>query len=290
LLATAIYLIHRHRAPLGQQTANPTPVPPAAHQATTPLGPLMPEPGAPAAEQEQRAGPPAWDPLGAAPFAWDLPEPAPVKVEPEPPAPRNRSRVGGITLGAALAVVGGCALLQPYAPWLSGAHIIGIALAVIGLGMVGGAFVRGGRGLIGLAVPLALAGFVFTSTSWGPGGMPNERWGNVSAKPASVSSVDSVYSVAGGTIDLDLSSLPQVGTVRTNVSVGLGNVSVIVPPDADVELTCSAGVGSVECLGQNQNAMDAQVRVTDTGTDGPGGLRIVLDARANSGTVEVRRG
>jgi predicted membrane protein len=120
--------------------------------------------------------------------------------------------------------------------------------------------------------------------------MPNERWGNVSAKPASVSSVDSVYSVAGGTIDLDLSSLPQVGTVRTNVSVGLGNVSVIVPPDADVELTCSAGVGSVECLGQNQNAMDAQVRVTDTGTDGPGGLRIVLDARANSGTVEVRRG
>ena len=41
--------------------------------------------------------PPAWDPLGAAPFAWDLPEPGPVPA----PAPQRRSRVTPVTLALA---------------------------------------------------------------------------------------------------------------------------------------------------------------------------------------------
>lgn len=297
LLVAALYLLHRSRGDLGRAavTQPMQPVMPTQAQPTMPLGtPLEAQMNAPASEPEPRTGPPAWDPLGAAPFAWDLPEPAPVKdVEPETPTRRTKSRVGGITLGAALAVGGGLALLAPYAPWLSVGHIVGVVLAIIGLGMVGGSFVRGGRGLIGLAVPLAMAGFVFTNTTVAgpsPAGF-DEQWGNISSTPTTVESVAPSYSAGGGTIDLDLTALPATGIVRTQVHVGLGNVAVIVPPTADVDFTCQAGVGSVECLGQERNAVDVRISGVDYGTDGPGsGLKIFLDARAGSGTVEVRRG
>ncbi|MBP2322561.1 phage shock protein PspC (stress-responsive transcriptional regulator) [Kibdelosporangium banguiense] len=289
MLVAALFMLHRSRAGLGQET-------PPAPQPTMPLpsvgmemnSPVMPAPPGP----EPRNSPPAWDPLGAAPFAWDLPDPAPVKKEPEPPAPRRpRSRVGGITFGAALAVGGALVLLAPQVSWLTPGHITGLVLAVIGLGMVGGSFVRGGRGLIGLAVPLALAGFVFTNTDTGPvASTGRPEWGNTVVRPTSVEAVQGVYSVGGGTVDLDLTALPDTGTVSTSVTVGLGNISVIVPPNADVQVTCDAGLGAVECLGQEQNATDAHVNTVDYGADGQGGLKIYLDARVNSGTVEVRRG
>lgn len=288
LLAAALFLLHRSRASLGHETTPPA-------QPTMPLpsvgmdmnAPVMPVP----AEPEHRTSPPAWDPLGAAPFAWDLPEPAPAKQDPQPPVPRRqKSRVGGITFGAALAVGGALVLLAPQVSWLTPGHIAGIVLAVIGLGMVGGSFVRGGRGLIGLAVPLALAGFVFTNTDTGPirgGGGP--EWGNTTVRPVSIDAVQPSYSVGGGNIDLDLSSLPSTGSVTTQANVGLGTISVIVPATADVQVVCEAGLGSVECLGQEQNATDARVSTVDNGSDGPGGLKIYLDARVNSGNVEVTR-
>ncbi len=292
LLLTGLFLLHRGRGSLAPQTSPP---PPLAAQPTMPLAtdmnaqttqqPVPPQP-------EERTGPPAWDPLGAAPFAWDLPDPAPAQPEPQPPAPRRkRSAIGGITLGAALAVGGACALVAPQVSWLTPGHIIGIVLAIVGLGMVGGSLMGGGRGLIGLAVPLALAGFVFTTATSGPpqydGG---QDWGTITSRPTSVAMVAPNYSVGGGTVDLDLTALPNEGEVRTSLYAGLGNVSVLVPANADVDIVCEAGLGSVDCLGQEQNKSDAHVSTVDNGADGAGGLKIYLDARVNSGTVEVRRG
>jgi phage shock protein PspC (stress-responsive transcriptional regulator) len=286
LLLIAMYLLHRSRASMGLQHRE-RPADPVLPQQTMDLGAPM---DAPMAEPETRTQPPAWDPLGAAPFAWDLPEPAPAGPEPEPPAPRRRAKVGGITLGAALAVGGGLWLASPYTGWLSAPHIVGIVLAVIGIGMVGGSLVGGGRGLIGLAVPLALAGFVLTNTT-GPDGRSvlDERWGNIAFHPTSASEVMPSYDVGGGSVDLDLTQITS-GVAQTDINVGLGNISVIVPANADVEVACSSSLGSLECLGQERNGADAAVSTTDNGTDGPGGPKIYLHARANSGTVEVRRG
>jgi phage shock protein PspC (stress-responsive transcriptional regulator) len=285
LLLVAMYLLHRSRGALGQQPERPTdPVPP---QQTVNLGVPM---DTPVAEPETRTQPPAWDPLGAAPFAWDLPEPAPATPEPEPPAPRRRAKVGGITLGAALAVGGALWLASPYTSWLSAPHIVGIVLAVIGIGMVGGSLVGGGRGLIGLAVPLALAGFVLTNTMGVDGrSVLDEQWGSIAFRPGAASEVMPSYEVGGGSIDMDLTRI-TTGTAQTDINVGLGSISVTVPANADVEVTCSSSLGSVQCLGQEQNGTDAMVETTDNGTDGPGGPKIYLHARANSGTVEVRRG
>ncbi|WP_235038574.1 PspC domain-containing protein [Kibdelosporangium aridum] len=292
LLLTGLFLLHRGRGSLAPRTPPP---PPLVTQPTMPLGtdmnaqtsqqPVPPQP-------DERTGPPAWDPLGAAPFAWDLPDPAPAQPEPQPPAPRRRrSAIGGITLGAALAVGGACALVAPHVSWLTPGHIIGIVLAIVGLGMVGGSLMGGGRGLIGLAVPLALAGFVFTTATSGP--VPydsGQDWGTITSRPTSVAMVAPNYSVGGGTVELDLTALPNTGEVHTSLYAGLGNVSVLVPANADVDVTCDAGLGSVDCLGVEQNKTDAHVNTVDNGTDGAGGLKIYLDARVNSGTVEVRRG
>jgi phage shock protein PspC (stress-responsive transcriptional regulator) len=98
---------------------------------------------------QPRATPPAWDPLGAAPFAWDLPEPQVAMAPPRRHRPRTKITLG--TLGAAIVVAAVLAMVGGYTPWLTTQHIVGITLGVVGLGMVAGSFVRGGRGLIPFA-------------------------------------------------------------------------------------------------------------------------------------------
>jgi phage shock protein PspC (stress-responsive transcriptional regulator) len=83
-VATLLFLLHRSRSDRGVSGRRPARDPSAG------TGPIPPADGATSASA---VTPPAWDPLGAAPFAWDLPEPSPVPV----PAPRRRSRVTPMT-------------------------------------------------------------------------------------------------------------------------------------------------------------------------------------------------
>lgn len=228
-----------------------------------------------------------WDPLGAAPLSWDLPGPPETAVETEPvrEVPQRRSRVGLVTLGVALAVGAVCLPLasQP-GSWLSLQHLIGILLGVLGLGMVTGSFLRGGRGLIGLAVPLALAGIALTSMNGFHG------IGGIDETPTNVDGVQSVYQRSVGSVVLDFTALPASGTVDTDVRVGVGSAEIVVPSDADVELTCHSGLGSVQCLGQEDNGSRSDLRITDNGENGEGGLHLKLDVNVGTGSVEVTRG
>jgi phage shock protein PspC (stress-responsive transcriptional regulator) len=267
------------------------PLPAPAAQATAPVAPETPE--APAEEPEPKAdfppvppAPPAWDPLGAAPFAWDLPDPAPRDPEPEPPVRRRRSKVGLMTVGVTLIAVAGMAVLG-----VPETDMVGVALAVLGLGMVAGSFVRGGRGLIGLAVPLAVVGIGLTSVfpdEWPSTGITA---GDIKEKPTSVSEVQPLYDRTAGSIKLDLSQLPDSSTVPvyTRVQVGAGSAKVIVPEDADVELTCRSGAGEVDCLGMTSEGHDEEpVTVT---SEGSGDLKINVDVEVTgAGDVEVTRG
>jgi phage shock protein PspC (stress-responsive transcriptional regulator) len=286
----ALYLLHRTRGHIGRpaSTAPPVAEPPSFYEPsamptpmTAPTAPVVP------VAEPVPTTPPAWDPLGAAPFAWDLPEPS--TPTPEPPEPRRRSKAGLFTVGAALVTVGILAVLAPYAGgWLVPHHFIGILLAVIGLGMVGGAFVRGGRGLIGLAVPLSVIGIgltVLTPEGWHGAGDINEH-------PTSIADVRDAYRLSVGQISLDLSGLPALGSVDTNVRVdAAGQVTIIVPPTADVEVSCKANLGEVKCLNLDRNGSGPDSGTfTDYGDDGPGGLQIHVKAKVGTGQVEVRRG
>ncbi|WP_433783627.1 PspC domain-containing protein [Actinomycetospora sp. CA-101289] len=277
VVVALLYLLHRSRAHLRD------PQRPAAGADGTGV------PGEPG----DTARPPSWDPLGAAPFAWDLPEPA------APPAPKPpRSPLVPVTLGVAVLAAGlvaGLGLLGVVP--LGVTALVGTALAVIGAGLVVGAFLHRGRGLLVAAVPLAL---VLVAAANGAGDGPwrdGPPWadGFDDARPGStetlgdadwapVGAVAPVYETAWGDARLDLRGLGIGPPVRTEVRSGAGDVTVIVPATADVTATCESGGGDADCLGLGAGP------ITDLGPDGPGGPVIDLQAASGGGDVEVRRG
>ncbi|MFP5019882.1 PspC domain-containing protein [Pseudonocardia phyllosphaerae] len=276
----------------------------AAARSATPLPPWQTGPAPTPAPYVSSAGlpgrqqPPAWDPLGAAPFAWDLPEPGP-----EPgavPAGRRRtSKLTPVTLAVALIVAGMTGVVLLAAPGaLPASAVPGAALVVVGAGLVIGAFRRAGRWLIPFAVLLAL---VTAVTGAAEGAVGPDGWatrdgvGSVTEAPASVAALRPEYRVGTGTVDLDLSGLDLTaapgadGPVRTAATAGVGGVSVTVPEDADVVVHGSTGMGDVSVDGRSESGRDARLDVTDPGPDGPGGRVLELNLRSETGYVEVHR-
>jgi phage shock protein PspC (stress-responsive transcriptional regulator) len=256
-----IYLLQKNRGHLQ----------PAAALADPPAVPPVP-------------GAPAWDPLGAAPFAWDLPEPTP---KPQPPAPRpRRPRVAATTLGVATMVLAGSAIAGIWAPWFTVPHVIGLLVAVLAAGLLIGSFVDAGRGLIWLLVPLSVVGFGMTTISFDG---PND-FGDVKETPKTLAEVKGKYEISVGSVMLDLRQLPDSGSVKTSVVADLGELVVHVPKNADVTFNCEASsIGELNCLGHKAEGSTVQVGDTDLGDNGEGGLKIDLDVLASVGEVKVLR-
>jgi phage shock protein PspC (stress-responsive transcriptional regulator)/predicted membrane protein len=296
-VAVLLFLLHRSRAHRG--TSGPA----AAHGAEAPTT-ITPDgvslnKEAPGTSSATATGtPPAWDPLGAAPFAWDLPEPSPV-APPEPPAAR-RLPVTPVTLGLALLAGGITAVIMLLAGVLTLANLpvlLGVVLAVIGAGLVIGAFVRAGRGLIPIALLLAVL-------TWAAVAAPLDRWqgngvGELREAPTTVAALQPSYQRTAGEIALDLRNLDLAAhpggnssPVRSRITLGVGDVEVWVPRNADLSLTSTTGVGSIEFDGRSESGPGAHLAVTDDlGADGvPSGRPLVLSIEAGAGSVEVHRG
>ncbi|MBB5954938.1 phage shock protein PspC (stress-responsive transcriptional regulator) [Saccharothrix tamanrassetensis] len=269
----SIYLLHRSRGSLNRPTAAPE-----VNSVDTSDSPTT------------RVNPPAWDPLGAAPFAWDLPEPTSTVVPVAAPRPpRRRSRTGAVTFGLAMVVLAGSLVASATSPWFDVQHTIGLIVATLGLGLLVGAFRGGGRGLIGLVVPLSLVGVAMTSIDFDALGN-SDHVGDVLVRPTSTEQVESRYDTKAGTIEVDLTGLPSTGSVKSELEVGVGSAQVRVPANADVVANCHTGLGEVQCLGTEANGRDRSASVTDKGADGDGGLKVELDLRAGVGEVVVIRG
>jgi hypothetical protein len=177
------------------------------------------------------------------------------------------------------------------------AVLCGVVLAVLGAGLVAGAFLRTGRGLI----PFAL---LLSALTWALVAAPVDRWqgdgyGELVAAPTTVAALQASYERGAGEIDLDLRNLdlavpPDGNTtpVRTRISMGAGDVKVRVPNTADITLTARAGFGDVEFGDRQNDGPDAHVQVIDDlGTDGVrSGRPLVIDIDAGVADVKVRRG
>lgn len=275
-LAAGLYLLQRSRGHL--VPVPPAPVPPARAGA-------QPSPFARMFNTTAQQTPPSWDPLGAAPFAWDLPEPKPVTPQRESRPRRPRSKVGLIGLAVGLVTFAVCMALQPVASgWLTPGHIVGSVLAAVALTMIGGAFAGGGRGLIPLAVLLSVGGLVSMNASGHP------DFGDAVTAPTSIAAVQSQYDGNAGDYTLDLTKLPNSGAVTTTVRHDLGDVHVILPPRADVTVTCESRLGDNRCLTQEQSGASSTLHTVDNGIDGPGGLKIDLTVHNRVGDLEVSRG
>ncbi len=278
-----LFLLHRSRSDRGGQV-EATRVQPTDFPNTSEAGPSL-----------VKASPPAWDPLGAAPFAWDLPEPSPA-----PPAPkRRRPPVTAVTLGLALLAGGAVTAFMLALGVLTPGNLrlpFAVPLAVLGLGLVVGAFLRAGRGLIPWALLLSLLTYGLLATP--------ERWrtydvGDLRAAPITVSALARTYNRPADDIDLDLRGLdltvPPGGDehdVPVSVSLGAGQVTIRLPRDADVTFTGSVGVGELSYGDRTQDGPRSELAVSrDLGADGVrSGRLLVLDVEAGLGDVEVRRG
>jgi phage shock protein PspC (stress-responsive transcriptional regulator) len=286
-VAALLFLLHRSRG--GRGVAGPA-------GGGTPAAPT-PADQSSAAPTAGDAGagetPPAWDPLGAAPFAWDLPEPGPAPA----PAPRSRSRVTPVTLALALLAGGVTALVLLANGGLTDVPVLlGVVLAVLGGGLLVGAFTRTGRGLI----PFAL---LVGALTWGALAAPLDRIADQPSHdlwlvPTTPAALAPQYDNGVGRVELDLRrmdlSVPPGAAatpVATTIDSGVGHVEVWLPRDADVRFTGESGLGSVTFDDQRSDGPGAALHVEDLGADGvASGRPIVLDVHVGAGAVEVHRG
>ncbi|MFD6159477.1 PspC domain-containing protein [Nocardia sp. NPDC060256] len=224
-----------------------------------------------------RPTPPSWDPLGVAPLAWDLPEPTPVRTVVAAPPKRPRSRLTPVIIGLAiLAAAGAGALAASGVEWMTPGRIAAVALAVIGLGLVLGAFLRRGYGLLVLTAPLA--GFVLLASAIGPidfnrGAMGEHVW-----TPTSASLLDSHYRVTMGSGTLDLRQLNLTENRTVDVDVQMGDFQMFVPAGMTVRTKCTATMGDAKC----DNGI--------SGPNTPGAPVLDLNINVRAGNAEVHRG
>jgi phage shock protein PspC (stress-responsive transcriptional regulator) len=295
VVAGLLYLLHRSRSGRGPLAPGAADAPTAATPAAT-AGPSLVKEGVATGAAAPPVTPPAWDPLGAAPFAWDLPEPSPAPPEP----PQRRLPVTPVTLGLALIAGSATGVIMMLGGMLTLANLavlFGVVLAVLGAGLVIGAFLRTGRGLI----PFAL---VLSALTWALVAAPVDRWqgdgyGELRAAPTTVAALQTSYERSAGEIDLDLRNLDlsvqpdgETEPVRIRVSIGAGDVRVQVPSTADLTFTGRAGLGDVRFDDREESGPDANLQVIDDlGADGVrNGRVLVLDIEAGVADVEVLRG
>ena len=229
------------------------------------------------------AGPPAYGPPGYGP-----------PVEQRVKAPVGpRSPVPGLTIAALLIVVGILALITRFSSWdVPPRGFVGAALLVVGLGLVTAAF-TGGRtargGLIALGIVLSLALVTVSTLPWNGvrGGVGDRTY-----RPATVADVRDVYRGGLGDVTVDLSRLdgPLPGDpVTTRIDHGVGDLEVIVPRSADVQLRVEQGVGDVDVFGQGA-ATDGFFPGRGSSWSNDGEAEFVVTIHSGLGDVEVSRG
>lgn len=299
----AIYLLHRNfrdrgvsNPTTGDEQAGPAPQESPAWQESSGWQQSRAPQGPPASQH------PAWrestmehptDPQHPQAFSATAP-PSRSAQQVRPTAAPRKPRRHSITLvTTALAVAAGIAAGLLDAPLFAA---FAIPLGVLGLGMVVGAFLRGGRGLIVLAVPVGAAAMFISVLPTGANGYPapfDAPWRgteSVAVHPKTERELQPEYRTSVGEIDLDLTGLRLDGrTARTAASSQLGQVEVIVPREVDVEVTCSTKAGAVDCFDERRSGTGTSARVRDTGPDGPGGGLLQLDLSTSTGKVEVSR-
>jgi phage shock protein PspC (stress-responsive transcriptional regulator) len=195
--------------------------------------------------------------------------------------PRPRSPLAAYVLGAMLAAIGLLALVTNVA----GADVdlgqfFGLALGVIGIGLVVGTWWGHARLLILLGVllmPFAITASLITVPI--EGGLGYHRF-----SPTSTDELREEYRLVGGSVVLDLTDIQDDGEpIVVTASVAMGEVFVALPGDAGFEIDAAVGAGTMVLLGEWKEGTSLEDRYVHDGS----GQQFVLDLRAGIGTIYV---
>ncbi|WP_347773156.1 PspC domain-containing protein [Nonomuraea sp. B5E05] len=225
-----------------------------------------------------------YSPYDPALYARPVPEKRPR------PARRPKSFIGAFTLLLAF-IIGGIVMAAQArtAAGVSPTIVGGAMLITIGAGLLIAAWWGRGAGLVAAGTFVALlvgAGLML-------GGVPSNV-GSSEWTPASVAESSRHYDVGLGDGRLDLSELELApgSTTTFTASVKAGELVVIVPPTARVEVRASNKVGDITLDQSVQGGVDVRVNEVLKPEVKPDGepATLVLDLRSGVGDIEVRRG
>jgi phage shock protein PspC (stress-responsive transcriptional regulator) len=207
---------------------------------------------------------------------------------PPPPPPHERSVLPVLTFFAALLVLGGLGMVD-----LAGvldvpaAGYVAAALAVVGGGLLAGAWLGPARGLIAFGVVLALALPVVQAVeTWEhPDGVGDLTW-----VPQSRAEVDDRYEVLFGAGLLDLRQVDvPAEDLEITVEVSFGDIRIIVPEDVPVEATVQTRFGSATVFDTTSAGVTRESVIEDGGTGDPDEGVLRLNLRASFANMEVHR-
>ena len=238
-----------------------------------------------------------------------------------PPAPRERSYLGWLVLSAAILAAGVLALIGFLLPASVGIWgvILGISLAILGVGMLVGTRYGRARWLLWLAIPLAFITFVtvtasnfvasnpnwdrWTATADGNGG----QWGGLTigdrtwqVTPADAATSPLDFQLSAGSAVLDLTELTAIGDsepadskqrVEIEAGVGVGELIILVPADMRLDLNGTVNIGQIDLPGSTPTEGDdlsVDTTVTPLAAGQPAYI-VTLDAAIGAGNLEVRR-
>ena len=242
-----------------------------------------------------RTTPPAWDPLGAAPFAWDLPD---IELAPQSSQtlvkPRKASPViARATMGTAFLTVA-IQIVGMIAGWwvMTWAAIGGTALAIVAVGLLVQALRGRSITLVGPGILLSLAtvGLALTGLA-GTASVGQQNWTQTAA-------VNSEYHLSAGDGHLDLTRLtvPAGDKITISVDVNAGQATVKLPPQVtsdgapqplNLDVKCTSNAGQIDCLGNPADGLNNKQTFTTTPNTEFGTLE--LNVHVGTGDLVVTR-
>jgi phage shock protein PspC (stress-responsive transcriptional regulator) len=210
----------------------------------------------------------------------------PPRLPPSAPKPKERSILGRLTMGFTLLGLGILAILDnvaaiPIDP--SPRHYMALAVTIVGVGLLVGAFVGRARWLILVGAVLVPTLFLSPVFEWD---WSSETF-NVLVQPDTFADVEDSYSVEIGNLVIDLTELPWDGeTVSIEARVDAGNIEIRVPEDVGIVGSASVDVGRVGAHGRESSGLGSPgLDFNETGTEGT----LILDAQVDIGNIDVNR-
>ena len=217
-------------------------------------------------------------------------------AEPEPPAPetpptepeasRSRRLPGSAVLGGLISLIGlGWLLSSTGVLELTVASTIAVLLIAAGLAILATPEAPHGL-LITVGIVLALAGATATVVDGDPlrGGI-----GDRVEEPLAIADVEGTYRLGIGQLTLDLTapSFAACATTRIEASVGIGQLVVVVPDGATIDVRGEVGIGNLELLGRQRGGVSVDLHMHAAGA--PGAPVLEFDLAAGIGDVTVTR-
>jgi phage shock protein PspC (stress-responsive transcriptional regulator) len=199
------------------------------------------------------------------------------RERPRPP----RSVLGLLTIGAA-AVIGAMVWLFNDGAGNRGTLAFGWATIVLGAGLLVGTLAGRARWLMLPALATAAAAVMAAGLSFAGVGLTH-RGDAGSYYFGPDGTVASEYHTGIGDVELWLVDYPR--DVSTSVEVGAGDLTVIVPDGAQVQVDARVGIGTIDALGSSSSGY----RRTLTLDTKQGGKLFKLRLRVGAGSITVER-